>query len=200
MSLDEYLAWEERSPTRHEYVAGEVFAMTGATVRHNLITLNIARALHGAARKRGCRVLATDVKLRAGSDRIYYPDIMMACGAAASVELIIEEPSLVVEISSRSTRAIDRREKLDAYMRVASLRTYLIVEQRRRQVLVYTRGAEGDWTRDEISGSGDARIDILDATLSLDEIYDDVPLPPLSVGEQDDEDWYELDADDDEDE
>lgn len=135
-------------------------------------------------------MLATDVKLRAGSDRIYYPDIMAACGAAASVELIVDAPSLVVEVTSPSTRATDRREKLEAYMRLSSLRSYLIVEQRRRHVLVYTRAGDGDWTRDEIAGDGDVTIDVLDTVLSLDDIYEDVPLPPLRVGEGEDADEW----------
>jgi Uma2 family endonuclease len=191
MSLDEYLAWENEHPLRHEYVAGEVFVMVGGTTKHNLITLNIARSLHGAARKRGCRIFANDVKLRAGSDRVYYPDILLACGAAASVEMIVEEPSLVVEVASRSTHATDRREKLDAYMKLPSLRSYLIIEQRRRKVLAYTRDHRSEWARAELSGSGEIRLDFLDTTLSLDEIYDDVPLLPLQVGEEDDE-WYDI--------
>jgi Uma2 family endonuclease len=192
MSFDEYLAWEAESPTKHEYVAGEVFAMSGVTLRHNVITLNIVSALRNAARKRGCQALATDVQLQAASDRMYYPDIMIACGAAASVERIVEQPSLVVEVSSRGTRAIDRREKLDAYQRMPSLRTYLIVEQRRRYVLAYTRNREGELTRDEIAGVGDVPIAFLGAILSLDDIYEDVPLPPLAVGENEDDDWYEI--------
>jgi Uma2 family endonuclease len=190
MSLHDYLVWEEQNTIKHEYVAGEVYAMSGVTVRHNLITLNIVRALHAVARARGCHVLATDVKLRAGSDRIYYPDVMMVCGAAASVELIVDAPSLVVEVTSPSTRATDRREKVETYMKLASMRTYLVVEQRRRQVLVYTCGKGSDWTREEITGSGEARIAFLDASLSLDDIYEDVPLPPLAVGEE--EEWYDL--------
>src|SRR5262249_5199139 len=143
MSLDEYLAWENEHPLKHEYVAGEVFAMAGASSRHNLITLNIARSLHAAARQRGCRIFASDIKLRAAADRIYCPDIIMACGAAASIEFIVEKPSLVVEVLSRSTRATDRREKLDVYMKLPSLRSYLIVEQRQRHALVYTRDTQG---------------------------------------------------------
>ena len=139
LTLDEYLAFEEQSPLKHEYIAGEVFAMSGVTIRHNLITLNIAVALRTAARARGCRVLATEVKLQAASDRIYYPDLMVACGRAGEVELIVQEPSIVVEVSSRSTRATDRREKLDAYQRISSLRQYLIVEQRRRHVMACPR-------------------------------------------------------------
>src|SRR4051812_24996984 len=72
MSIDEYLAWEGGNVVKHEYVSGEVYLMAGVTGRHNLITLNLVRALHGLVRPRGCRVYATDVKLRAASDRIYY--------------------------------------------------------------------------------------------------------------------------------
>lgn len=189
MSLDEYLAFEERSPVRHEYVAGEVYAMSGATTRHNLITLNITRHLHQAARARGCRVFATDVKLRAAADRIYYPDVILACGTAAQVELIVEQPTLIVEVTSASTRATDRREKLDAYRRIPSLRLYLIVDQRRRHVFVYTRESSGAWSRLEVHGDGEIPIPILETTLRTADVYDDVPLPPLAVGEE--HEWEE---------
>lgn len=155
MSLDEYLAFEEQSPVKHEYVAGEVYAMSGVTTRHNLITLNITRHLHNAARSHGCKVFATAVKLRAAADRIYYPDVILACGKAADVELIVEEPSLVVEVTSPSTRGTDRREKLDSYRRIPSLRMYLIVEQRRRHVLAYRREPNGEWLREEFLGQGE---------------------------------------------
>lgn len=188
LSLDEYLALEERSPVKHEYVAGEVFAMSGATTRHNLITLNIAAVLRGAARARGCRVFASDVKLRA-RDRVYYPDVIVACGQAARVDLIVEEPSVVVEVTSPSTRATDRREKLETYRRIPSLQAYLIVAQRRRHVLAYLRDADGEWLRDEIAGDGEVALAAFGTTMAMDAVYDDVDLPPLSVGEE--EDWEE---------
>jgi Uma2 family endonuclease len=176
MSLDEYLAFEERSPIRHEYVGGEVYAMSGVTTRHNLITLNLVRSLHPPARARGCRVFATDVKLRAAADRIYYPDVIVACGQAAQVELIIDAPTLIVEVTSRSTRATDRREKLDSYRRIDSLRVYLIADQRRRHVLLYRREADGRWVREEIEGNGGMALPALDTVLRLDAVYDDVSL------------------------
>ena len=184
MSLEEYLVFEERSPIKHEYVAGEVHAMTGVTTRHNLITLNLVRHLHAAARSRGCKVFATDVKLQTG-DRVYYPDVILACGRAAEVELIVEEPSLVVEVTSPSTRATDRREKLESYRQIPSLRMYLIVEQRRRHVLAYGRPEGGDWQRDEFAGQGEIDIPVLGIGISLDAIYEGVELPPLAVGEGD---------------
>ena len=183
LTLEEYLAFEERSPVRHEYVAGEVYAMSGETTRHNLIALNVASALRAAARSRGCRVFMEGVKVQV-LDRVYYPDVMVACGEAADVELIVEAPSLLVEVTSRSTRATDRREKLEAYRRIPSLQVYLIVDQRRRHVLAYTREPSGEWAREEHLGDGTIAIPFLARSLSLAEIYEDVPLPPMTVGEE----------------
>ncbi len=185
MTLDEYLAFEQKSRVRHEYVKGEVFAMSGTTTRHNLIVQNVARGLHAAARPRRCRVFVESIWLRAAEDRMYYPDILVACGAAAEVELIVEQPTLVVEVSSPSTRSTDRREKLDAYRQIPSLRAYLIVAQRHRHVLAYTRSGAGEWQRTELAGAGEVSLDCLGTTLGLDAIYDDVPMPPLTVGEPD---------------
>ena len=188
MTLDEYLAFEERSVIKHEYVGGEVYAMSGVTTRHNLITLNIVRHLWPLGRARGCQVFATEVKLHV-SDRIYYPDVMVACGAAAAVELIVEAPSVIVEVTSPSTRATDRREKLEAYRGIAGLDTYLIVDQRRRHVIAYARrGAE--WSRAEYLADDVVPLPALDATLALDDVYEGVELPPLAVGEDEwDEGW-----------
>ena len=78
--------------------------MPGGTTRHNLIVQNIARNLHDPARRRGCRVFAEGVMTQVADDRIYYPDVLVACGAAADIELIIKQPSFVVEVASPSTR------------------------------------------------------------------------------------------------
>jgi Uma2 family endonuclease len=186
-SLDEYLAFEERSPFKHEYVGGEVYALSGVTTRHNLITLNIVACLRAAARTRRCKVFATAVKLRS-ADRVYYPDVMVACGKAANVDLIVEAPTVVVEVTSPGTRATDRREKLDTYRRIPALSVYLIVEQRRRHVLAYIRDAKGEWTREELNGEGEVVLPALSTRITLDEIYEGVALPPLAVGEEE-TDW-----------
>jgi Uma2 family endonuclease len=189
MTLDEYLAFEERSVIKHEYVAGEAYAMSGVTTRHNLITLNIAVHLRAVARARGCQVFATDVKLKV-ADRVYYPDVMLACGRAAAVALIVEAPSLVVEVTSPSTRATDRREKLEAYRRIPELHAYLIVDQRRRHVIEYARDA-AEWSRAEHVADDVITLPVLDATLALDDVYEGVELPPLAVGEDEWDDGWE---------
>ncbi len=190
MTLDEYLAFEERSPLKHEYVAGEACLMAGVTTRHNLITLNLARHLHAVARPRRCQVFATDVKLKVGNN-VYYPDVMIACGRAAQVDLIVEEPLLVVEVTSPSTRGTDRREKLDAYRKLPSLGAYLIVDQRRRHVMAYLRPPEEEWIRLEMTGSEVITLPGLDVPLPLDAIYEGIDLPPLTVGEE----WAEYGED-----
>ena len=187
MSVDEYLEFEEASPERHEYVAGITYVMSGASGRYNLISSNILRSLHGPARRRGCRVYMEGVKLRAAQDRIYYPDVMVVCRELAGDEIVLENPSLVVEVTSPSTRTTDRREKLAAYRAIPSLDAYLIVEQRRRMVTVYSRVHGSEWQGIEYVGSGDVTLPFLGTTLTLDEIYEDVPLPPRQVGEKADE-------------
>lgn len=194
MPIGDYFAWERRNPSRHEYVAGEVYAMSGATVRHNVIALNLVRALHGPARASGCVVLASDVQLLAAADRVYYPDVMLVCGAAQHVEHRVEQPSLIAEVTSPSTRATDRREKLEAYAHLASLRQYLIVDQRRRHVLVYQRDeALGEWLCRELVDPEDV-IDVpwISARVSLDTIYDGIELQPMTVREEDEEGWGAL--------
>ena len=187
MTVEEYLAFEEASPERHEYVAGITYVMTGASGRHNLISSNILTTLRGPARRRGCRVYMEGVRLRAAADRIYYPDVMVVCRELAGDESVLENPSLVVEVASPSTRTTDRREKLAAYRAILSLEVYLMVEQRRRMVTVYSRGHGGEWRGIELLGTGEIPLPFLGTTLTLDEIYDDVPLPPLQVGEEMDE-------------
>ena len=187
LSLEEYLVFEEASPVKHELVGGEAYAMSGVTLRHNLITLNLVTRLRGPARARRCNVLATDVKLHV-QDRIYYPDLMVVCGKAAEVELIVEEPSLIAEVTSPSTRAIDRREKLDAYLKLSSLRHYLIVDQRRKHALSYSHPDESaEWLRDEIDGEGEIAIPFLETHLTMTDVYEGVTLPPLAVKEG--EEW-----------
>jgi Uma2 family endonuclease len=99
---DEYVALEETSEVKHELVGGEIYAMTGASPRHNTIALDIARRLDAAGRPKGCRVFASDVKLRVPSVDYYYPDVMLVCDPAGDDERMVHAPCLVVEITPPS--------------------------------------------------------------------------------------------------
>jgi len=177
MSVEEYFDLEERSATRHEYVDGEVFAMSGVTRRHNAIAGNIYIRLRTAARGGLCRVHISDVKLRA-ERVIYYPDVLVACGPEPADERIEDAPCLVVEVLSPSTEATDRREKLMVYKSIRGLRSYLIVDQMQRRVDRYWRAPNNEWQHDAVvDGSVPVLCGGLDLSLTLDEIYDGVRLP-----------------------
>jgi len=200
LTVEEFLKFENASSRRHEFVGGRVFAMSGTTARHNSIALNINRRLHALSSGGPCRSYAIDLKVLAPQDRVYYPDGVVVCTAHDSDTLIFGDPCLIVEVTSRSTRRIDRGEKLDAYLAMVSLRGYVVVEHDRRHVTLYSRDADDAWMRDEIVTTGRMRLPCLDADLSLDEIYESVDLPPLRVREdefsEDDDVEPELEDDD----
>jgi Uma2 family endonuclease len=182
MSVEEYLRFEAAAETKHEYVDGGVYAMTGVTFRHAAIVTNLVVRLGSVARGGPCRVVAVDVKLRTASDRIYYPDVVVVCTPHHADELILRDPCLVVEVTSPSTARTDRGEKLDAYKGIASLRTYLIVDHGRRRVERHWRDDAGVWQRDDVVGEGSIPIPCSETSLSLEEIYEGVETD--SVAEQ----------------
>ena len=146
----EYLTQEARSPVRHEYVAGEIFAMTGASVRHTIIALNLATALRTHLRGTPCRALMEGVKLYLKKERSYfYPDVMVTCEPRL-LELdaetqLVDSPALIIEVLSPSTEGIDRREKLRAYRTLPSLKEYALVSQDECKLELYRRRGDIGW-------------------------------------------------------
>jgi Uma2 family endonuclease len=136
LSPAEYLEAETHSPIRHEYLNGELYAMTGTSQRHNLITTNLFLGLHRGLGDRPCLVFLGDVKLQvAAANAFYYPDLMVVCraeGVLAGEAQLVTDPRLVAEVLSPSTEGIDRREKLAAYRQLPSLEEYMLVAQERR--------------------------------------------------------------------
>jgi Uma2 family endonuclease len=173
VTVEEYLRLEEASPERNEYVAGRIYALSGASKRHNRIVFNIAKHLDHAAGSGPCVVYLAEVKLRASEDAIYYPDVIVACDPGGGHPYIEDRPCLVVEVISPSTGMVDRREKLAAYKRIASLQGYLIVEQEERLVEWHWRKDGGWWTQ-EFAGQGTIAVPCPACELSLAEIYEGV--------------------------
>jgi Uma2 family endonuclease len=177
MTVAEYFRFDEESEIKHEYVAGEVYAMSGATVRHNRIAGNVFIRLSLAARSGACDVFMGDMRVEVARDRYYYPDVTIICAPLAESDIVARGPCVVVEVTSPSTARIDRGEKLDAYRSIAALQAYLIVDHRRRRVERHFREPAGEWRRDEIVGEGRVGVPCLDVGLALDEIYERVDLP-----------------------
>ena len=197
MTVEEYFRFEEHSPIRHEYVTGEVYAMSGATARHNRIAGNVFIRLSLAARSGPCDAFIEGMRVEVARDRYYYPDVAIVCTPVADSDVVARSPCVVVEVTSPGTARIDRGEKLDAYRSISALQAYLIVDHRRRRVARHFRDPSGEWRRDEIVGDGRVGVPCLDVELSLDQIYERVELP--SVGEREPVGYevggYDVDAD-----
>jgi Uma2 family endonuclease len=181
LSVEEYLAREEVSEIRHEYVAGYVFAMAGATESHNVIALNIATILRPHLRRSGCRVFMVDMKLRVEAvDAFYYPDVMVTCEAFAAKSVFKSKPILLVEVLSPGTALTDRREKLSAYFKLKSLVEYVLISQDEKQVEVYRRDKRGKVQMLVLGADNEVRFESLPngaLTLTMDDIYEDVIFP-----------------------
>ena len=171
LSVEDYLEMEKTASVKHEYVAGEIYAMVGVSRRHSRISGNIGRHLGNAAVGGPCRIHQNDLKLRI-DDVFYYPDVMVACASEPEDQYYEDEPCLVVEVISPSTETTDRREKLAAYKRVASMKTYLIVDQERKRVERHFRDDEGVWQRADLLDEGRFPIPCPETSLSLAQIYE----------------------------
>lgn len=180
ISEADYLAGERDGLVRHEYVAGQVYAMAGASERHGRISGNLFFAARSAARGGPCSVISNDMKVRIAEESIYYyPDLVVACDPTDSDEYYKERPCLVAEVLSPGTETTDRREKLLVYRGITSLRYYLLVDSRQRRVMVWSRDAQAHWVQAELAQGETLEIDcgVLKFQLSLDAIYEDVVLP-----------------------
>lgn len=179
ISAEEYLQGEPASDIRHEYVAGQVFAMAGAGENHNRIAGNVFFHLRAAARGKPCGVFISDMKVRVKQqDAYYYPDVLVACDPLDTEALYKESPCLIAEVLSPATETIDRREKLHAYRTLPSLRYYLLVAQEQRRIECYFRDDGERWLFLVLENTGRLEIacDGYTAALTLEDIYEDVRL------------------------
>ena len=171
MSLDEFLAWEREQPERYEYAGGLATMMTGASLAHVTITMNITFALRQALRGTGCRPFANDAKVvAAGSVR--YPDVAVTCEPVTASDDIVPDPILIFEVLSPSTEREDRGRKKFDYFATPSIRQYAIVEQDERRIDLYTRAANG-WTNQVIERDAILKLSSIGVEILLDAIYED---------------------------
>jgi Uma2 family endonuclease len=174
-SVAEYLAWERTQPDKHEYHLGEVFAMAGGSPRHNFLANAVGAELRTTLRGKGCHVLSSDQRISARPEERYvYADTVVVCGKVeleAGTSDVLANPTMVVEVLSRSTAAYDRGEKWDAYQRLPSLTDYLLVSQTTKQIQHYQRQEDGSWRYCRLEG-GDRVVLGNGAAISVDAIYE----------------------------
>ncbi|HEV2269550.1 MAG TPA: Uma2 family endonuclease [Steroidobacteraceae bacterium] len=174
MTWEEYLAFEEQSPYRHEYINGVVYAMSGASLAHNRIAHKLVIAFGTHLKGGPCEPFFLDAKLeiRAGNDQImYYPDVMVSCRPEDRTDQAVRNPKLVVEILSKSTQHIDRREKAMTYQRVKAIEEYALIAQNLPKVIVHRRA---DGWRPMLYSSLEARVEFRSIGLQvpLAQIYE----------------------------
>ena len=175
LTVQEYLSLERQSETKSDYLAGEMFAMTGASRKHNLISGNIFAALHTQLSGTACEVYTGDMRVRTPTDLLTYPDIVAVCGEPRFGDSEFDtllNPALIVEVLSRSTEAYDRLTKLDHYRTIPSLAEILFVAQDRPHVEHWLRQEDGRWLIEEIEDL-DRTLDLpsLGCTLALRTLY-----------------------------
>lgn len=176
---DDYLKAERAAEFKSEYFAGEVFAMTGATRRHNLVVGNLAGNLSQQLKACTCEVYASRMRVKVSATGLYtYPDVVVVCG-----EPLFEDghqdtllnPTLLIEAFSKSTENYDRGKKFGHYRRVESLQEYLLIAQDQPQVEHYLRRENNQWLLSEAAGlDAVLRLPSIECTLSLAEVYEKV--------------------------
>lgn len=168
-SFGDFLAAEQSAQRRHELVGGRMYAMAGGSERHDLIAGLIYETVAPRARSQGCRPFISNRLVQTATGNAYYPDVMVACGPAPH-RLHETAPALVVEVLSRSTATIDRREKAVAYAAEASLRLLLLVDpdNRRIEAARPTDGRISEW---EAFGPGDVVLTPF-GDIDVDALYD----------------------------
>jgi Uma2 family endonuclease len=180
VAVDDYLAGEESSEVKHEYIGGVVYAMAGATIEHNHIAQNVAFAARSHLKGKACRVYISDVKVRLETltdDVFYYPDVMVGCDPRDTDRHFLRHPKLIVEVSSPSTERLDRREKRLAYQSIQTLEEYLIVSQDRLEATLFRHA--NNWTP-EIFNRPDQSLTLpsIGLVLALSSIYEGVAIAP----------------------
>ena len=176
MSEAEYLAFEDSSAIKHEFVAGKVYAMTGASLTHNLICQNTATTLSTQLDDTPCLVVANDLRLKVDSKVAFrYPDVMVICDTPQYVDDrvdTIHNPQVIIEVLSPSTALTDRNDKLQEYMKLESVQEYVLIAQHTAQIERYTRQSSGEWLYKSVSGV-DNIIDLrsINCVLALATVY-----------------------------
>ncbi|HWA98469.1 MAG TPA: Uma2 family endonuclease [Pirellulales bacterium] len=187
ISVEEYLAAELVSPVKHEYVGGQVYMMAGARNVHNIISGNIYASLHNGLRGKPCRPFNSDTKVHIvlpTQVRFYYPDVQVVCKQNPQSDSYQDEPTVVVEVLSRSTRRIDEGEKKDAYLTIPSLAVYLLVETESATITAFRRTEQGFVRQVHCGLETTIALAEVDAALPLAEVYETVQFVPEPADDQ----------------
>ncbi|WP_254568683.1 Uma2 family endonuclease [Oscillatoria sp. HE19RPO] len=176
MSPEEYLEWEEKQPLKHEYMNGEILAMTGGTIAHAMIASNLFYQLKTHLRGGSCRPLIFDAKVGVSeSGPFHYPDVMVTCNEQDKLaKTMINFPCLIVEVLSPGTEGFDRGQKFQNYRRISTLREYVLVSADQKMVECFRLNEKGLWELSTYGEGDEIELASVEFRFPLDLIYEDV--------------------------
>lgn len=172
ISEEDYLSGELISEIKHEYVGGQVYAMTGATKNHARISGNIFAHLWNSLKGKPCEAFSTDVKIKTQMGNFRYPDTMVVCDKSFGDSLYTESPVIIIEVLSKPTRQQDKNEKKSEYLKIPSLKEYVLIEQDIVDVEVCRK--ENDWKSEHYFLGDEIRLASIWFTMSVEDIYERV--------------------------
>ena len=183
-TVEEYLTLERVSEFKHEYLAGRIVSMAGASRAHNMITGNVEQRLRNQLEEKPCETYSKDQRVKIDSEHYYYPDVVVVCDEAhfESIEGLdtLTNPTVVIEVLSKSSASDDRGEKFYTYRNIESVKDYILIAQDKMHVEHFTRLPNNEWIlhRDVTEPDGKIVIHSLGCELTLSQIYQRVDFPP----------------------
>ena len=179
MTAEEYLAWENKQETKHEFLNGmvyDVYGMTGACDTHVTVTLNVASLLRNHLRGSSCRIYISDMKLQVKSaDAFFYPDIFVTCDDRDRTSDYHKSfAKLIVEVLSPSTADYDRGSKFAAYRKIESFQEYVLIDTARRSIDLFRLDASGHWVLYPSEGEATVEFASVGLTVAMADIFEDV--------------------------
>jgi Uma2 family endonuclease len=173
MSVEAYLDWEPQQEMRYEYINGEIYAMTGGTIPHNDIAINLLSTLLPQVRTQGCRLNMADVKLQIDASGVYYyPDLIVSCDPRdLNARKFIQFPKLIAEVLSPGTADKDRGDKFRDYQRIPTLQEYLLISSEKISAECYRRGEGRMWLYYPYSVGDEIALESLGYSIAIEQLY-----------------------------
>jgi Uma2 family endonuclease len=179
LSPEAYLDWEAQQEIKYEYVNGEANAMTGGSIPHNAIAINLIAALRNHVRGGTCRVLGADAKVGITEQGpFFYPDVLVTCDERDRRAIkFVQFPCLVVEVLSQTTEAYDRGAKFSHYRRLERLCEYVLINSEQIGVEIFRLNERGKWEPTPYTAGDTIQLSSIDFECPIDLLYEDVELP-----------------------
>ncbi len=175
MTLEQFLAWEERQDARFEFDGKQPCAMAGGTAAHAAIQVNLITALRNHLRGKPCRPFGSELKVTVAG-RVRYPDAFVVCRPVPARDKVVDHPTVIFEILSDGSANDDLVIKNREYRDTASVRRYVVLQQTHAGAVVFTRKGE-DWVTELVSGAAAVlRMPEIGIDITLSELYADVDL------------------------